>query len=86
MTHWSPSRSNEYCSFDNTAIPLPCDAAKSCPISDGYAASLDTFSVKASMLPIPPDVTKLGTVTYLFVDMQSFWETRDSYLFSVINW
>ena len=56
MMHWSLSRSNEYCSCDNTATPLPCDAAKSCPISNVYAAFPDTVSVKALMLPVLPDV------------------------------
>jgi hypothetical protein len=56
MMHWSASRSNEYCSLDNNAIPLPCGAAKSCPISDGYAVFWDTFSVKILMLPVLPDV------------------------------
>src|SRR4030042_3650488 len=56
MMHWSASRPNERCSFDNNATPLPCGAARSCPISDEYSDFLDTSFLKALMLPILPDV------------------------------
>jgi len=55
MMHWSVSRSDEYCSCDNTATPLPCDAARSCPKSDEFADLWDTFSLKASILQGIPD-------------------------------
>ena len=55
MRHWSVSRSGEYCSFDNTAIPLPCDGVRSCPGSNGFADFSDTSSLKALILRGIPD-------------------------------
>ena len=55
MMHWSASKSNEYCSCDNTAVPSPCGVARSCPESDEFVALWDTFFVKASTPRGTPD-------------------------------
>jgi hypothetical protein len=56
MTHSSASKSNAHCSSGNTASQHPCDAAKSCPISDGFAAKPDTFCEEVSRRTAFPGV------------------------------
>jgi hypothetical protein len=48
MTHSSASKSNAHCSSGNTASQRPCGAAKSCPVSDEFAAKPDTFCEEVS--------------------------------------
>ena len=55
MTHWSVSRSNECCSFDNTVRPWLCGVGRSCLKSDGFADFGDTSSSRASIRREIPD-------------------------------
>jgi hypothetical protein len=56
MMHSSASKSNAHCSSDSTASQRPCDAAKSCPESDVFAAKLDTFCEEVSRRTAFPGV------------------------------
>jgi len=56
MKHSSASKSYEYCSVGKTAILLAFGAVKNCPISNGFADSLDTSFSKASTLSELPGV------------------------------
>src|SRR4030042_2072042 len=48
MMHSSASKSNAHCPSGSTASQHPCGAAKSCPVSNEYAAKQDTFCEEAS--------------------------------------
>jgi len=48
MTRSSASKSYGHCSSGSTVSRRPCGAAKSCPVSDGFADKRDTFCEEVS--------------------------------------
>ena len=56
MKDWSTSGSDGYRSAGKTSLPLVCDAAKNCPVSNGCAGFSGTFSLKSPMPARLPDV------------------------------
>lgn len=56
MTHWSVSRSYEYCSVGKSSTPSVCGEARNCPGSNECVDFSGTFSLKTSTLPGLPDV------------------------------